>query len=79
MKHNETSRAHRFLLNSKAILTSESHIPKRQRLQGATTKYINFETQNYLLCGNQAPWAAESSHSILSYTYTVIHKLTGCR
>jgi hypothetical protein len=65
MKHNDKSRVHRFLLqssicNSKASLTSQNHIPKRQYLQAATIKYQSFETQNYLLSGNQTPWDAGS-------------------
>jgi hypothetical protein len=80
MKHNIKSIAHRFLLqcsicNSKASLTSENNIPK----EAATIKYLNFETQNYLFGGDQAPWAAGSSLPLLSYAYNVIHKLKGCR
>jgi hypothetical protein len=58
-----------FLLKSKASLTSKNHIPKQQRLQAATTKYLNFETQNHLLSGDQASWATENSHSLLSYLH----------
>jgi hypothetical protein len=84
MKHSEKFRAHMFLLqcsicNSKPLLTSENHIPKRQRLQAATIKCPNFETQYYLLGGDQAPWTAKSSHPLLSYAYAVIHKLKGYR
>jgi hypothetical protein len=75
MKHSDKFRAH----NSKPSLTSDNHIPKRQRLQAATIKCLNFETQNYLLGGDLAHWAAGSSHPLLSYAYTVIHKLKGCR
>jgi hypothetical protein len=61
-----------------SFYNAPSHIkepyPKRQRLQDATTKYVNIETQNYLLGGDPAPWAAGSSYSPLSYAYTVIHK-----
>jgi hypothetical protein len=58
-----------FLHKSKASLTSKNHIPKQQRLQAATTKYQNFETQNHLLSGDQASWTAKNSHSLLSYLH----------